>query len=130
MRNRVAPATLSDVRITRAMQALGYLLYGLAGLAPVLDPTVHFRRHLLWVTAYVVFGVAFHIGASAPNDEAHRTRRLFALVAQVPAMLAMAALMPCHFGALTLVIVASQAALDLTARETVLWILAQTLGVA
>jgi signal transduction histidine kinase len=45
-------------------------------------------------------------------------------------MLGMAALLPCHFGALSLVVVASQAALVLSAAQVTAWIAVQTTLVA
>ena len=56
--------------------------------------------------------------------------RLAALAVQTSALLAMAALLPCQFGALTLVIAASQAALVLPLRTTLGWMALQTAGVA
>ncbi|MCE9574429.1 MAG: sensor histidine kinase, partial [Deltaproteobacteria bacterium] len=86
--------------------------------------TAHFAA---WCAAFAVFALAFHVGASAP--EGRRTRRLLALAAQTPAMLAMAAILPCHFGALAVVIVASQAALVLSRAQVAGWIAVQTLVV-
>jgi signal transduction histidine kinase len=44
-------------------------------------------------------------------------------------MIAMCALMPCNFGALTLVVVASQAALVLSPRAAMAWVALQTLAI-
>ena len=71
-----------------------------------------------------VFGIAFHVGASAPETD--RRVRLGAQGTMTPAMLAMAALLPCQFGSLSLVIVASQAALVLAPVQTAALIAAQT----
>lgn len=112
------------MRIARAMQMVGYALYAIAGLEPVID-----SRHAAsrgWLVAYVVLGLAFHFGASVPNDGRHRRRRAIALAVMTAAMLAMAALRPCTYGALTLVVVASQAALILSPRAVAVWVIAQT----
>ncbi len=104
------------------MQVLGYVLYAIAGLEPVLDPDFRFRGHEAWLIAYGILGLAFHVGASTPGEAEYGAqrpfspRRLAALGVMTPAMIAMAALMPCNFGALTLVVVASQAALAVPPR--------------
>jgi signal transduction histidine kinase len=116
------------MRIDRTMQWVGYALYAIAGLEPVID-----QRHpasWAWLVAYVVLGVAFHVGASVPSDRAHRRRRLGALAVMTPAVMAMSQLRPCTYGALTLVVIASQAALVVTPRLAVLWVLAQTAAVS
>ena len=117
------------MRIARTMQVLGYALYAIAGLEPALDPDVHLLRHPAWLAAYAVLGLALHVGASAPSDpehSSHSPRRLVSLGVMTPAMIAMAALMPCNFGALTLVVVASQVALAVSPRAAMAWVLAQT----
>ena len=121
------------MRIARAMQVLGYALYAIAGVEPALDPDTHLLRHPAWLAAYATLGVALHVGASAPSDPepgAHRTRRLVALAVMTAAMITMAALMPCNFGALTLVVVASQVALTVAPRTAMVWVVAQTGAIA
>lgn len=119
------------MRIARAMRILGYVLIAIAALEPIVDPSVHLTRRVgWWALAFAVFALAFHVGASAPPGEKHRARRLVALGVQTPAMLAMAWLLPCQFGALMLVVAASQAALVLDARTALAWIALQTIGVA
>jgi signal transduction histidine kinase len=121
------------MRIARTMQVLGYALYAIAGLEPALDPDVHLLRHPAWLAAYAVLGIALHVGASAPTDPEHTSysrRRLLSLAVMTPAMIAMAALMPCNFGALTLVVVASQVALAVSPRAAMLWTLAQTVVIS
>jgi signal transduction histidine kinase len=86
--------------------------------------------HPAWLLAYAAFGLAFHIGARAPTDPAHRLRRLAALAIMAPAMIAMEALLPCGFGALTLVVVASQAALILSTSATLVCAAVQSAVVA
>ena len=117
------------MHIARAMRVLGYVLLALVCMPEVLDPKgLPWGRYLLgWAIAYVVFGVAFHVGASAP--ETAYGRRLAALGVMTPAMLAMAAILPCHFGSLALVVVASQAALILSPGSAAVWIALQTAGV-
>ncbi|HKA90943.1 MAG TPA: sensor histidine kinase [Haliangiales bacterium] len=110
--------------IARTMQWVGYALYAIAGLEPVID-----SRHSAspaWIVAYAVFGLAFHVGASAPADVSGRRRRAIALLVTTAAMLVMAALRPCTYGALTLVVVASQAALIVPPRAAAAWVVAQT----
>jgi signal transduction histidine kinase len=116
------------MRIARAMRILGYVLFAIAGLGPVLDPHVTLTRGY-WIAAYAIFGLAFHFGASAAEGPGHRQRRLASLAVMTPAMVAMAALLPCNFGALLLVIVASQAALVLRPLTTLAWMTAQTAAV-
>ncbi len=113
--------------IARTMQTVGYALYVMAGVLRVLGGGD--AAPWTWLIAYVVVGVAFHVGASVPNDASHRRRRLGALAAMAPAMVAMAVLRPCPYGALTLVVVASQAALVLTPRMAAAWVVTQTVVV-
>jgi signal transduction histidine kinase len=113
------------VRITLALRLVGYCLLMVVLVATLIDARYLPRTELaLWLIAYAGFAIAFHLGASAPAGA--RRRRLLALAIATPTMLAMAALLPCHFGALSLVIVASQAALVLTPLQATGWILAQT----
>ncbi len=77
-----------------------------------------------WATAYVVFVVAFHLSASIP--EGARVRRLCMLGVMTCATLTMTALLTCDFGALSLVVLASQAALVLPRRHTAVFVAAQT----
>ncbi len=112
------------------MRILGYVLLAIAGLGPLVDPNIHLRSPAVeaWIGAYVVFAVAFHVGASATDGQ--RVRRLSALAVQSAALLSMAALLPCQFGALTLVVAASQSALVLRPRGALAWMALQTAGVA
>jgi signal transduction histidine kinase len=113
------------VRITFALRLVGYGLLMVVLVATLIDAGYLPRARLaLWLIAFAGFAVAFHLGASAPVGA--RRRRLVALAIATPTMLAMAALLPCHFGALSLVMVASQAALVLTPLQATTWILAQT----
>src|SRR5579859_4912041 len=101
------------MRFDRAFDAIGYVLLAVAGLPAALQLHQGVDRKLVaWIGAYVLFGLAFHLGARART--ADRRRRLWALAIMIPAMLAMAAILPCLFDqSLALVIVASQAALAL-----------------
>lgn len=113
------------MRIARALRLLGYLLILLVVVPMALDAEEPWHaRRVAWFCVYGAFAIAFHVGASAP--ETSRRRRLGALAVMSPAMIAMAALQPCHFGALSLVVVASQAALVLGLRETLIAIALQT----
>jgi len=103
-----------------------YGLYAAVGLYPLIGRGVHWCPPTAeWISAYIVFGVALYVGSSAP--ETSRGRRLGALGVMTGAMLAMAASLPCQFGSLTVVIVASQAALVLAPAQTAALIGAQTL---
>jgi signal transduction histidine kinase len=77
-----------------------------------------------WAAAYVVFVVAFHLSASVP--EGPLVRRLCMLGVMTCATLTMTALLTCDFGALSLVVLASQAALVLPRRHTAVFVAAQT----
>jgi signal transduction histidine kinase len=114
--------------LTRTLRFLGYLLLGIAGLPPLVDHEAPFdARFGAWVAMYAALGIAFHLGASA--RESDRGRRLLALGLMIPAMLGMAAIMPCQFGSLTAVIVASQAALVLRPAAATVIIAAATTAV-
>jgi signal transduction histidine kinase len=114
-----------QMRITRTVRLLGYALLAVVVAPLLLDPSIHFDRRLgPWLAAYAMFGLAFHFGASAAEGD--RRRRVLSLLVMTPSMLSMAALLPCHFGSLSLVIVASQAALVLPAWGAAAWIAAQT----
>jgi signal transduction histidine kinase len=105
-------------------------LVGYALLVVVLGATLHDAPRDLalaeWLIAYAALAVAFYVGASAAEHQ--RPRRYVALVISTSAMLAMATLLPCYFGALSLAIVASQAASVLSGRRLALLIAAQTLA--
>ncbi len=113
------------MRSVRALRAIVYVLFVVVGLPPLVDRHLHWGRLMTeWTIAYVVFGIALFVGASA--RESNRRRRLAALGVTTAAMLAMAAILPCQIGSLSLVIVASQAALVLAPLETAALIAAQT----
>jgi signal transduction histidine kinase len=110
--------------IARTMQWMGYVLWPLAGVLGVIgapDPTP-----VTWVVAFGVLGLAFHVCARAQQ----RTSRLAAIVVMSAALFAMALVRPCPYGALGLVLVASQAALVLSIRAAAVWAVVQTLVVA
>lgn len=113
------------MQLARTMQVVGYALCVMAGMLRVMNGGEAAPPG--WLVAYAAFGLAFHVGASAP--EAATRRRLGALGAMVVAMLAMAAQRPCPYGALTLAVVASQAALSLSPRAAAAWVVAQTAAV-
>ena len=107
------------------------VLIGIAALEPLVDPDIHLNGRVeLWIAAFVIFALAFHIGASASEGPAQRGRKLAALGVQTAALLAMAALLPCQSGALMLVVAASQGALVLQPRTVLVWIALQTASVA
>ena len=116
------------MRVTLALRLVGYGLLAFVFVPMAIDTGGTSTTTLvLWGLAFSAFAVAFHVGASAPVGA--RTRRLGALAVGTPGMLAMAALMPCNFGALSLVIVASQAALLLTPLQVAAWIAVQSAAV-
>jgi signal transduction histidine kinase len=118
-------ATLTSMPIARAMQLVGYALYAMAGALRVISGGD--AAPWPWLVAYAALGIAFHVGASVPNDARHRRRRYAALAVMVSAMFAMAIIRPCPYGALALVVVASQVALVVTPRVAALWVATQTL---
>lgn len=115
------------VRVALALRWVGYGLLAVVLVATMLTAAMPATERALWLAAYGGFAIAFHIAASAPASA--RGRRLAALAVATPAMLAMGAILPCHFGALSLVAVASQAALVLSPAQAAAWILAQTTGI-
>jgi signal transduction histidine kinase len=120
------------MRIARALRFVGYGLVLVAGESLWIQPlcfdreTVTSLRYWIWLLAYGTFAISFHVSASSP--EGARSRRLGALAVMAPAVLLMEALLPCEFGALSLIVVASQAALVLSRRQTAAFILAETLA--
>jgi signal transduction histidine kinase len=115
------------MHLARALRLLGYVLFVISGLSMFVDVASGMNisgRIVAWFCAYGVFGVAFHVGASA--DLERRKTRLAALAVQIPAVMTMAALVPCNFGALSVVIVSSQAALVLAPWQSALQIAVQT----
>ncbi len=111
--------------LPRALLVLGYVLHLIAGLRVLTDHETAVDGKLwVWLAAYLVLGVAFTLGATARATD--RPRRLGALSVMVPAMLTMAALKPCQFGALSLVLVASQAALVVRPRTAILVVATST----
>src|SRR3954453_560248 len=119
------PRTLWAVRIPLALRLVGYglLLVVLVATAIGMDDIAR-PQLILWGAAFTTFAIAFHFGASAPVGA--RSRRFAALAVVTPARLAVAALLPGNFGALSLVIVASQPALVLAPPQAIAWIVAQT----
>jgi signal transduction histidine kinase len=114
------------VRVTLALRLVGYALLAVVAVATMLTATMPLGPRLAWIAAFAALALAFHAGAVAPPSA--RIRRLVALAVATPAILAMGAILPCHFGALSLVAVAAQAALVLTPRQAAAWIAAMTAG--
>lgn len=113
------------MRITLALRLVGYGLLLVVLISTLIDAGYVSRAALLaWLAGFGVFALGFHFGARAPAGA--RRPRIAALAVMTPAMLAMAFLLPCHFGSLTLVIVASQVALVLTPVQATVWITAQS----
>src|SRR3954468_13543618 len=114
------------VRVTLALRLVGYALLAVVAVATMLTAVMPVGQRALWLAAYAAFAIAFHVGASAPPGA--RLPRLPALGVAPPAIRALARILPCHFGALSLVAVAAQAALVLTPRQAAAWIVAMTAG--
>ncbi len=105
------------MRIARTLRIVGYLLLVGVAVPTFIDPHTCLNGHFAgWTAAFLIFSLGFHLGASAPEGD--ERRRIRALAVMVPAMLAMAAVQPCHFASLTLVIVGSQAAMVLSPWRT------------
>jgi len=121
---------LASMHIARALRFAGYPVVFAVG-EPLWTHPFSDGHHLVgsarfpaWAAAYLVFVVAFHLSASIP--EGARVRRLGMLGVMTCATLTMTALLTCDFGALSLVVLASQAALVLPRRHTAVFVAAQT----
>ena len=121
---------LASMHIARALRFAGYPVVFAVG-EPLWTHPFSDGHHLVgsarfpaWAAAYLVFVVAFHLSASTP--EGARVRRLCMLGVMTCATLTMTALLDCDFGALSLVVLASQAALVLPRRHTAVFVAAQT----
>jgi signal transduction histidine kinase len=122
------PVRSWSMQVPRALRLVGYALLVIIVVPTVIDTGAPMTSQFAgWCASFAAFALAFHVGANAP--EGRRTRRLIALAVQTPAMLAMAAILPCHFGALAVVVVASQAALVMSRGQVATWIAVQTLVV-
>jgi signal transduction histidine kinase len=121
---------LASMHIARALRFAGYPVVFAVG-EPLWTHPFSDGHHLVgsarfpaWAAAYLVFVVAFHLSASTP--EGARVRRLCMLGVMTCATLTMTALLDCDFGALSLVVLASQAALVLPRRHTAVFVAVQT----
>jgi signal transduction histidine kinase len=118
------------MHIARALRFAGYPVVFAVG-EPLWTHPFSDGHHLVgsarfpaWAAAYVVFVVAFHLGASTPVSA--RVRRLCMLAVMTCAAFTMTALLDCDFGALSLVVLSSQAALVLPRRQTAVFVAVQT----
>lgn len=118
------------MHIARALRFAGYPLVFAVG-EPLWTHPFSWSHHVVdsarfpaWAAAYVVFVVAFHLGASTP-ESAH-VRLLCMLGVMTCATVTMTALLDCDFGALSLIVLASQAALVLPRRHTAVFVAVQT----
>ena len=116
--------------IERTIRLLGYGLYAVAGLVPLCHPGVQLLGQPGWLAAYAVLGLALYVGGTNTDDRAHRVRQIASLGVMTLAMMVMAWLIPCPFGALTLVVVASRVALVLSPRLALAWVAAQSAPIA
>jgi signal transduction histidine kinase len=107
--------------IERAIRLLGYGLYAVAGLVPLCHPGVKLLAQPGWIAAYVVLGLALLVGGAG---------QVASLAVMTLATMVMAWLVPCPFGALTLVVVASRVALVLSPRVALAWVAAQSAVIA
>jgi signal transduction histidine kinase len=118
------------MQIARALRFASYPVVLAVG-EPLWTRPFSYDHHLVgsdgfpvWAAAYVVFVVAFHLSASIP--EGARVGRLCMLGVMACATLMMTARLTCDFGALSIVVLASQAALVLPRRHTAVFVAAQT----
>jgi signal transduction histidine kinase len=118
------------MHIARALRFAGYPVVFAVG-EPLWTHPFSYGHHLVgsarfpvWAAAYMILVVAFHLSASTP--ESARVRRLGMLGVMTCATLTMTALLDCDFGALSLVVLASQAALVLPRRHTAVFVAVQT----
>ncbi len=118
------------MQIARALRFASYPVVLAVG-EPLWTRPFSYDHHLVgstgfpvWAAAYVVFVVAFHLSASIP--ESARVRRLCMLGVMAGATLMMTARLTCDFGALSVVVLASQAALVLSRRQTAVFVAMQT----
>jgi signal transduction histidine kinase len=116
--------------IARALRFAGYPLVFAVG-EPLWSHPFSAEHHMVgsarfpaWAAAYLVFALSFHVSASMP--ESGRLRRFTMLGLMTVATLTMSALIACPLGALSLVVLASQAALVFSARQTAMFVAAQT----
>ena len=122
---------LGSMHIARALRFAGYPLVLAVG-EPLWMRPFSSDHHIVgttgfpaWAAAYMVFAVSFHVSASVP--ESARVRRLCMLGLMTLATLTMATLITCPLGALSLVVLASQAALVLSRRQTAVFVATETL---
>ncbi len=111
--------------LARSLRLLAFALYAIAGASEFADSTPAGNPPAPWVISYLAFG----LGLTLAGPGASPRRRLGALAVQTPALLAMAWVAPCRFGALLLAIVAWQVALLFSPRVLAAWITLQTLAV-
>jgi signal transduction histidine kinase len=109
------------MRTDRALRLAGWGLVLVAGetgwVQPFcFDPTIlAWWRFQGWCVSYAALAIAFHACASAPDVA--RRRILAGLAGVTAASLVMQAMIPCEFGAVTVLLVASQSARVLTRRH-------------
>ncbi|HEU4536900.1 MAG TPA: histidine kinase [Polyangiaceae bacterium] len=121
----VDPLYAPPMPLTRSLRLLAIALYAIAGASELADPGPQGLPPTAWLLCYLAFGA----GLALAHPESSPRRRLAALAVQTPALLSMAWLSPCRFGALLLVLVAWQVALLFSPRVLAAWIGAQTLAV-
>jgi signal transduction histidine kinase len=121
---------LTSMHFARVLRFAGYPLVFAVG-EPLWMRPFSSDHHIVgstgfpaWAAAYMVFAVSFHVSASV--SERARLRRLCMLGVMACATLTMTALLDCDFGALSLVVLASQAALDLSRRQTAVFVALET----
>jgi signal transduction histidine kinase len=122
------------VRFDRRLRYVGWALVLVAGEAlwvqPLcFDPGIFaWWRMQAWLPAYLALALSFHAGVTA--REGARRQRLVALAGVVGASLAMQWLIPCEFGAVTVLLVAALGARALGSRATAALVAAHALVTA
>jgi signal transduction histidine kinase len=117
------------MHIARALRFAGYPVVFAVG-EPLWTHPFSNDHHLVgagfpaWAAAYSVFVVAFHLSASTP--ESARVFRVCMLGLMTCAALTMTSLLTCDFGALSVIVLASQAALVLPRWHTAVFVAVQT----
>ena len=130
MRGGPGATIFVPMHLPRALRLLGYALCAVTAGPEVIGWLTHRAspHGPLWIVCYIVFVLAFHVGASSPPRG--RARRWAALGAQELAVIALALASPCQFTALALVVIALQAPLLMRNALVVAGLLGQTLLVS
>jgi len=123
---------LRGMLLPRALRLLGHVLCAVIAAPEVVGWAMHGASPHggRWLACYGVFVVGFQVGASAPPGARGTVRRVAAIGLQEAAMIAMGLTAPCQFAALSLVVVALQAAQILGPRALAGALVTQTVVVS